>query len=149
MRLFSTYLIGLVFGVGIAISGMANPAKVLNFFDVAGTWDPSLAFVMGGAVVVAFLGYRIVLRRPAPLIDAKFHLPDNPRIDARLLGGSALFGVGWGIAGFCPGGALPALGTGRIVVFAFVAALIAGIFAAKGLMALTHARAARLLRRET
>jgi uncharacterized protein len=118
MRLLSTYLIGLIFGVGIAISGMANPAKVLNFFDVAGTWDPSLIFVMGGAVVVAFLGYRIVLRRPAPIIDAKFHLPENSHIDARLLGGSALFGVGWGIAGFCPGGAIPALGTGRIEVFA-------------------------------
>ena len=149
MRLVSTYLIGLIFGVGISISGMANPAKVLNFFDIAGTWDPSLVVVMGGAVVVAFFGYRIVLRRPAPVLDAKFHLPDNPRIDARLLGGSALFGVGWGIAGFCPGGALPALGTGQIDVFVFVAALIAGIFAAKGLMALTHARAARVLRPET
>ncbi len=149
MRLVSTYLIGLIFGVGISISGMANPAKVLNFFDIAGIWDPSLVFVMGGAVVVAFLGYKIVLRRPAPVLDAKFHLPDNPRIDARLLGGSALFGVGWGIAGFCPGGALPALGTGQIDVFVFVAALIAGIFAAKGLMALTHARAARVLRPET
>ncbi len=149
MRLVSTYLIGLIFGVGISISGMANPAKVLNFFDIAGTWDPSLVFVMGGAVVVAFFGYRIVLRRPAPVLDAKFHLPDNPGIDARLLGGSALFGVGWGIAGFCPGGALPALGTGQIDVFVFVAALIAGIFAAKGLMALTHARAARVLRPET
>jgi uncharacterized membrane protein YedE/YeeE len=137
MRLVSTYLIGLIFGVGIALSGMANPAKVLNFFDVAGTWDPSLIFVMGGAVMVAFIGYRVVLRRHAPIIDAKFHLPDNPRIDARLLGGSALFGVGWGIAGFCPGGALPALGTGRIEVFAFVAALIVGIFSAKGVMALT------------
>jgi uncharacterized membrane protein YedE/YeeE len=149
MRLISTYLIGLMFGIGIVVSGMANPAKVLNFFDVAGPWDPSLAFVMGGAVIVAFLGYRLVLRRPAPLLDAKFHLPDNPRIDARLLGGSALFGVGWGIAGFCPGGALPALGTGRIEVLAFTAALIAGIFAAKGLIALSGARAARLLRRET
>lgn len=149
MRLVSTYLIGLIFGVGISISGMANPAKVLNFFDIAGTWDPSLVFVMGGAVVVAFFGYRIVLRRPAPVLDAKFHLPDNPRIDARLLGGSALFGIGWGIAGFCPGGALPALGTGQIDVFVFVAALIAGIFAAKGLTALTHARAARVLRPET
>lgn len=148
MRLVSTYLIGLIFGVGISISGMANPAKVLNFFDLAGTWDPSLIFVMGGAVAVAFLGYRIVLRRSAPLIASTFHLPDNPRIDARLLGGAALFGVGWGIAGFCPGGALPALGTGRFEVFAFVAALIAGIFAAKGLIALSGARAARVLRRE-
>ena len=149
MRLASSYLIGLIFGIGISISGMANPAKVLNFFDVAGTWDPSLVFVMGGAVVVAFLGYRVVLRRPAPMIDTKFHLPDNPRIDARLLGGSAVFGIGWGIAGFCPGGALPALGTGRVEVIAFVAALIAGIFAAKGLIALSGARAARVLRAES
>ena len=149
MRLVLTYLIGLIFGVGISISGMANPAKVLNFFDIAGTWDPSLVFVMGGAVVVAFFGYKIVLSRPTPVLDAKFHLPGNPPIDARIVGGSALFGIGWGIAGFCPGGALPALGTGQIDVFVFVAALVAGIFAAKGLMALTHARAARVLRPET
>ena len=149
MRLVSAYFIGLVFGVGISISGMANPAKVLNFFDVAGRWDPSLILVMGGALVVTFIGYRLVLRRPAPLLDLTFHLPANSRVDARLLGGAAVFGVGWGIAGFCPGGALPALGTGRIEVFAFVAALIAGIFVAKGLTALSGARTARLLRRET
>jgi len=149
MRLVSAYLIGLVFGIGISISGMANPAKVLNFFDVAGSWDPSLILVMSGALVVTFIGYRLVLRRPEPLMDLKFHLPDNSRIDARLLGGAAVFGVGWGIAGFCPGGALPALGTGRIEVFAFVAALIAGIFVAKGLTALSGARTARVLRRET
>jgi uncharacterized protein len=140
MRLIATYLIGLIFGTGIAISGMANPAKVLNFFDVAGAWDPSLIFVMGGAVVVTFLGYRTVLRRPAPLLDARFHLPDGSRIDARLLGGAALFGIGWGIAGFCPGGALPALGTGRLEVAAFVAALIAGIVAARGLLTITTPR---------
>lgn len=143
MRLIASYIIGLVFGVGISISGMANPAKVLNFFDVAGAWDPSLMFVMGGAVVVAFIGYRLVLSRDAPLVDAKFHLPENRSIDARLLGGSAAFGIGWGVAGFCPGGALPALGTGRIEVLAFVAALIAGIFAAKGIIALNDARALR------
>lgn len=148
MRIITSYLIGLIFGVGISISGMANPAKVLNFFDVAGTWDPSLILVMGAALAVAFLGYRLVLRRPAPLIDRRFHLPDNPRIDARLLGGSAVFGIGWGLSGFCPGGALPALGTGRIEVLAFVAALIGGIFLAKGLIALSGARAARLLRSE-
>lgn len=149
MRLVSTYLIGLVFGIGISISGMANPAKVLNFFDVAGSWDPSLILVMGGALVVTFIGYRVVLRRSQPLIDRKFQLPDNTRIDARLLGGAAVFGVGWGIAGFCPGGALPALGTGRIEVFAFVAAMIAGIFIAKWLMTLSGARTARVLRHET
>ena len=149
MRYLSSYVIGLIFGIGISISGMANPAKVLNFFDVAGTWDPSLAFVMGGALIVTFVGYRLILRRPAPMIDPTFHLPDNPRIDSRLLGGAAVFGIGWGIAGFCPGGALPALGTGQADVVIFVAALIAGIFAAKALMAMTGVRAARVLRRET
>jgi uncharacterized membrane protein YedE/YeeE len=131
MRLIFTYLIGLVFGLGISISGMANPAKVLNFFDVAGTWDPSLAFVMGGALIVAFLGYRVVLRRPAPALAAEFQIPKGGAIDARLLGGATIFGIGWGIAGFCPGGALPALGTGRLEVLIFVAAAAAGILAAR------------------
>jgi hypothetical protein len=131
MRLIVTYLIGLVFGVGISLSGMANPAKVLNFFDVFGTWDPSLAFVMGGAVVVAFLGYRVVLKRPAPMYDPHFQVPTSRTIDARLIGGSAVFGIGWGIAGFCPGGALPALGTGNPSVLIFTAALVAGIFLAR------------------
>ena len=129
MRLITTYLIGLIFGTGIAISGMANPAKVLNFFDVAGAWDPSLIFVMGGAVVVTFIGYRIVLRGSAPLFDTRFMLPTRRDLDLPLIGGAALFGVGWGIAGFCPGGALPALGTGTPAVFVFVAALLAGIVA--------------------
>ncbi|MEX1235867.1 MAG: DUF6691 family protein [Roseovarius sp.] len=141
MRLILSYLIGLVFGIGIALSGMINPAKVLNFFDVAGTWDPSLAFVMGGALIVTALGYRLVLRRPAPLLSAKFQLPTRRDLDLPLIGGSAVFGVGWGIAGFCPGGALPALGTGRAEVFIFVAALLAGIIAAKVLQARLKNRA--------
>ena len=131
MRILATYLIGLVFGVGIAISGMANPAKVLNFFDVAGTWDPSLAFVMGGALVTTFIGYKLVFGRSAPIMDGRFHLPTLRTIDLKLVGGSAVFGIGWGIAGFCPGGALPALGTGRWEVFVFTAALLAGVFIAK------------------
>ncbi|MCL4158663.1 UNVERIFIED_CONTAM: hypothetical protein GTU68_004675 [Idotea baltica] len=135
MRLIILYLIGLVFGVGISISGMANPAKVLNFFDFAGTWDPSLIFVMGGAVVVTFFGYRFVLKRPAPFMDASFYLPTRRDLDLPLIAGSATFGVGWGIAGFCPGGALPALGTGRADVFIFTGALLAGIFIAKYLQA--------------
>ena len=130
MKLIYSYLSGLIFGIGISISGMANPAKVLNFFDVAGTWDPSLAFVMGGALVVTFIGYRFVLTRPAPLMSASFQLPTRRDLDLSLIGGSALFGIGWGIAGFCPGGALPALGTGQADVYIFVAALILGIFAA-------------------
>lgn len=131
MRLLSTYLIGLLFGLGIVISGMANPAKVLNFFDLAGSWDPSLIFVMGGALITTFIGYRFVLKREAPLLAERFLIPTSNQIDARLIGGSALFGVGWGIAGFCPGGALPALGTGRIEVITFVAALIVGILGAR------------------
>lgn len=129
MRLIASYIIGLIFGIGISISGMANPAKVLNFFDIAGTWDPSLIFVMGGAVVVTFIGYRVVLKRPAPMLEQKFQLPTRRDLDLPLIGGAAVFGIGWGIAGFCPGGALPALGTGRSEVFIFVAALLAGIFA--------------------
>ena len=132
-KLILIYLIGLVFGLGISISGMANPAKVINFFDVAGSWDPSLIFVMGGAVSVAFLGYRLVLRRPAPAWGKGFNLPGTRQIDARLIGGSLVFGIGWGIAGFCPGGALPALGTGRVEVIIFVAALVAGVLIAKAL----------------
>ena len=131
MRLFFSYLSGLIFGIGIAISGMANPAKVLNFFDVAGSWDPSLAFVMGGALIVTFIGYRFVLKRPSPTLAESFQLPTRRDLDLPLIGGSAVFGIGWGIAGFCPGGALPALGTGNANVFIFVAALLVGIIAAK------------------
>ncbi len=131
MRLIPAFIIGLVFGLGISLSGMANPAKVLNFFDLAGTWDPSLAFVMGGALAVTFVGYRLAFIRPAPLFENGFQLPANKMIDARLLGGSAFFGIGWGIAGFCPGGALPALGTGKIEVLLFVLAMLGGIFAAR------------------
>ena len=131
MRLISAYLIGLVFGLGISISGMADPAKVLNFFDIAGTWDPSLIFVMGGGLVVTFIGYRLVLRQPEPVLEHAFVIPKSKRIDLRLLGGSAVFGIGWGIAGFCPGGALPVIGTGRPDVLIFVVALVAGMLAAR------------------
>lgn len=127
VRLSVAYLIGLLFGVGISLSGMANPAKVLNFFDVTGTWDPSLAFVMGGAVFITFFGYRLVWKQPAPLLADKFSLPTGNSIDRRLVSGSLVFGIGWGLAGFCPGGALPALGTGTPGVVFFVAALLAGV----------------------
>ena len=128
MKLFFVLFTGLVFGTGIAISGMMDPAKVLNFFDVAGTWDPSLAFVMGGAVIVAFVGYRLAWRRNAPLFGDRFQLPTSTMLDGKLIGGSALFGIGWGIAGFCPGAAIPALGTGRWEVALFLVAVIAGFF---------------------
>lgn len=129
MRVLSAFAIGLIFGLGIALSGMASPAKVLNFFDVAGAWDPSLIFVMGGALVTTFLGYRLALRRQAPLLEARFHPPARSDLDASLIGGAALFGIGWGIAGFCPGGALPALGTGRYEPVLFVAAVLFGMVA--------------------
>lgn len=143
MRIVSTYLIGLIFGIGIMMSGMANPAKVLNFFDFFGTWDPSLIFVMGGAILVAAPGYWLVVARPAgkPLMGAAFHVPQNRKLDTRLIAGSATFGVGWGIAGFCPGGALPAVGTLNPAVLTFTAALIAGIFTAKFAQNLTARRA--------
>jgi uncharacterized membrane protein YedE/YeeE len=134
MRTFLTFLTGALFGTGIAMSGMANPAKVINFFDVAGTWDPSLAFVMGGAVIVTFIGYRLVLKRPTPVFEPTFDIPKNRKLDARLLSGAGIFGVGWGIAGFCPGGALPALGTLDSRVIIFVAALVAGMIVTRFLM---------------
>ncbi len=130
MKHLILYAAGLMFGIGISMSGMGNPAKVLNFFDIAGTWDPSLIFVMGGgALVVTFIGYRLVLRRPTPpAFEAKFHLPTSRVIDARLIGGSAVFGIGWGgVTGFCPpGGALPVISTGAPSVLVFMAALVAG-----------------------
>ena len=131
VKLFIIYVIGVVFGLGIVLGGMANPAKVINFFDIAGTWDPSLALVMGGALITAMIGYRIVLPKGRPMFDTRFHLPSLTTIDTRLVAGSATFGVGWGISGFCPGGALPALGTGRWEVYAFTAAMVVGIFAAR------------------
>lgn len=131
MRLLLTYLIGLIFGLGISISGMANPEKVLNFFDIFGTWDPSLAFVMGGAVTVAFFGYRWVFKRPGPSFDQIFHVPQNRSLDLKLIGGSAVFGVGWGLAGFCPGAAIPALGTGRWEVLLFALAMVGGMAIAR------------------
>ena len=140
MRLLSAYAIGLIFGLGITVSGMINPAKVLNFFDIAGTWDPSLAFVMGGALAVAIPGYRLAFRRPSPVLEGHFQLPDSRIIDRPLVLGSATFGVGWGIAGFCPGGALPAIGTGHPDVFLFIAALIGGLLLARAIQARTQTR---------
>ncbi|CAN1559451.1 COG2391 Predicted transporter component [Rhabdaerophilaceae bacterium] len=124
----SALVAGLIFGAGIALSGMANPAKVLNFFDPFGTWDPSLAFVMGGALLTTAIGYRLLfVFRKSPLLDSAFHLPSARTIDAKLIGGSALFGVGWGIAGFCPGGAIPALGFAPWPTALFLVSMAMGI----------------------
>lgn len=133
-KLISAFVIGGVFGLGIAIAGMINPAKVFNFFDVAGTWDPSLAFVMAGGLAVAFVGYRLLFAaRKEAVLGGGFSLPDTRRIDRELVAGAAVFGVGWGIAGFCPGGAVPALGLGHSETVIFLAAMIAGIVIARGI----------------
>ena len=134
MRFLVVFFIGALFGTGIVLSGMANPAKVLNFFDLAGSFDPSLAFVMAGALSVAAPGYAILFRmREKPLFDESFRLPKAKAIDARLIGGSAVFGIGWGIAGFCPGASIPALGLGHTSAAIFVVALLAGILIARRL----------------
>lgn len=131
LRLAVALLSGALFGLGLAVSGMADPAKVIGFLDVAGDWDPTLAFVMGGAILVAGPAYRLIFRRRRPVLAEDFDLPTKKSVDARLLGGSALFGVGWGLSGFCPGPAVvalvPAFGVGIVPVFAFVAAMVAGM----------------------
>lgn len=141
-RILSALVIGLIFGTGIALSGMANPAKVLNFFDFAGTWDPSLAFVMGGALIVTAIGYAFVLKRKAPVFDRAFHLPTRRDLDVPLVTGSAVFGIGWGITGFCPGGAIPALGLGHGDAWLFVGSMIGGIALARLARQTMAARAA-------
>lgn len=141
--LVSALLVGVLFGVGITISGMINPAKVLNFFDLAGNWDPSLAFVMGGGLITALIGYRLVFGRlKAPLFADGFAPQASNGVDRQLVGGAAVFGIGWGIAGFCPGGAIPALGLLNAQTFIFVAAVIAGIVLARAIRSRLPATAA-------
>ncbi|ROP99788.1 hypothetical protein EDC65_1576 [Stella humosa] len=122
---------GLLFGGGLAVSGMVDPAKVTNFLDVAGKWDPTLAFVMGAAVAVTFVGYRLAFARGRPLIADRFELPTQASIDGRLVGGAAVFGVGWGLIGFCPGPALTSLGLGSGGTWVFAIAMVAGMIAAR------------------
>jgi uncharacterized membrane protein YedE/YeeE len=143
LRVISAGAIGLVFGSGIAISGMANPAKVLNFFDIFGTWDPSLALVMAAALAVTAIGYRLVLKRSKPILEPKFHVPGNRKLDMPLIAGSAAFGIGWGITGFCPGGAIPALGLGEPTAWIFVGSMLAGIAAARTIRLALEQRAAQ------
>jgi uncharacterized protein len=141
MPIVAALIIGLIFGCGILVSGMSNPAKVVNFFDVAGAWDPSLAFVMGGGLLVNLVGYRLAFRRQAPLLMSAFSLPSLTRVDAALIGGSAVFGIGWGLSGVCPGGLVPVLGTGRSEPLLFLAGLLAGIMVARQARTLLAARA--------
>ncbi len=120
---------GLLFGLGLSISGMVNPEKVLAFLDLSGPWDPSLALVMLAAFLVTWAGYRVVLQKK-PLLDDHLHLPGRSTIDGRLLTGAVLFGAGWGLAGYCPGPAVAALASGAEEPVFFLAALVAGSVAA-------------------
>ncbi len=127
LRMLVNLFAGALFGLGLAVSGMVDPAKVIGFLDVTGDWDPTLAFVMGGALLVSIPAFRLIFKRRRPVLADDFELPTKKDVDARLLGGSALFGVGWGLSGFCPGPAVTALATGLTPVFAFVVAMIAGM----------------------
>lgn len=127
MLLAASLVAGLVFGLGLIVSGMANPAKVLGFLDLAGPWDPSLALVMAGAIAVGVGAFAVAGRRTVSLLGAEMKLPAARQIDRRLIGGSLLFGAGWGIAGFCPGPALVALGMGEPKAWIFCAAMLAGM----------------------
>ena len=125
------FISGVLFGAGVTISGMINPMKVLNFFDISGTWDATLIFVMGAGLLVTLIGYQITFKREAPLFAPYFRLPMSQDIDAKLLGGAALFGVGWGLGGFCPGPAVASLVFGRTESLTFVIAMAAGMILAK------------------
>lgn len=134
MGRLAVFLAGLLFGGGVTLSGMVNPAKVLNFMDIAGTWDPTLIFVMGAALAVTFVGYRLVLQRQQPLFASSYTLPKAKNIDGRLVAGAALFGFGWGLTGFCPGPAVASLVFGRAESFVFVIAMAAGMIGAKAFL---------------
>ena len=126
-QIFVALAAGLIFGFGLALSGMLNPARVQGFLDIFGNWDPSLAFVLGGAVVVAFGGVALARRMNRPAFEPAFHLPEMNRIDGRLILGSAIFGLGWGLGGFCPGPAVASLSLGLWQTALFVAAMVTGM----------------------
>ena len=127
LKMLVNLFAGALFGLGLTISGMVNPAKIIGFLDFAGDWDPTLAFVMGGALLVTIPAFRPILRRLRPVLADEFDLPTKKDVDARLLAGSAIFGIGWGLAGFCPGPAVTALTSGLVPAFVFVAAMVAGM----------------------
>ena len=127
MLVLTSLLAGLVFGLGLLVSGMANPAKVIGFLDLAGDWDPSLGLVMAGAIAVGIIAFAVARRRTVSFVGAEMKLTTPHHIDRRLVLGSLLFGVGWGIAGFCPGPGLVALGMGEVKAVVFVGAMLAGM----------------------
>lgn len=131
MGKLATLLSGLLFGTGLTISGMVNPMKILNFLDIFGPWDATLMLVMGAGLVVTLLGYQIIFKRNAPLFTSSFRLPTSEDIDVQLLGGAALFGLGWGLSGFCPGPAIASLVFGKTESITFVIAMAAGMIITK------------------
>lgn len=131
MKTLMGYIAGLLFGLGVAVSGMTDPARVLGFLDFFGAWDPTLLFVLGGAVITNFIGYRLVLRREHPLFAGSFQLPARSDLDVRLIGGAALFGVGWGLSGYCPGPAIASASGVTGPLAAMLAAMLLGWVVAK------------------
>ena len=127
MGKLATLFSGLLFGTGLTISGMVNPMKILNFLDIFGPWDATLIIVMGAGLVVTLLGYQIIFKRNAPLFATSFRLPTSQDIDAKLLGGAALFGLGWGLTGFCPGPAIASVVFGKTESITFVISMAAGM----------------------
>jgi uncharacterized membrane protein YedE/YeeE len=127
MNRLSEFLVGLLFGLGLLLSGMTDPGKVIGFLDLSGMWDPSLAFVMGGAIAVGFFAFALAKKRTSSFLGGALHLPTSSQIDKRLLIGSALFGAGWGIAGFCPGPGLVSMAAGQPKAAVFVVAMLAGM----------------------
>ena len=127
MQIISAGLVGLVFGLGLILGGMTNPAKVIVFLDLAGAWDPSLGLVMGGAMVIAAAAFKVAKRRARSVLGATLQIPQSRVIDKRLILGSLAFGAGWGLAGFCPGPALVSVASGAAEALVFVAAMLAGM----------------------
>ena len=135
MKTFMGYIAGLLFSLGLALAGMTDPARVLGFLDIFGAWDPTLMFVLGGAVVTTFIGYRLVFRRERPMLGETFQLPTRRDLDARLIGGAALFGIGWGLSGYCPGPAIASIAGLTAPLFAMLVAMVAGWFLARAMPA--------------
>ena len=128
MKNMSALICGILFGLGLAISEMVNPAKVLGFLDVTGTWDPSLILVMGAGLAITLLTFRPLLKRPRPLLDRQFHIPSRTDVDRQLLKGAAIFGIGWGLVGYCPGPAIASLAYGQTESVIFLVAMMAGLY---------------------
>ncbi len=133
MHRISEFIVGLLFGWGLLISGMTDPGKVIGFLDLAGTWDPSLAFVMGGGIVVGLFGFTVAKKRTSSFLGSAMHLPTSRDIDRRLVLGSLTFGAGWGLAGFCPGPGIVTLGAGEPKAALFVVAMVVGMLVYEGL----------------